>query len=684
MGILNVTREAATWVSHDHERTARAPNKSNAHFPNASRHPRRSVRLRRRRGRLAGSPATPPLVPVPCRAVSACAPALPDLSSVGSEVQCLFSRGNLSPYLSPPRTWILRRRDYINRLNLYRQRVWSCKISGKSNLTFEEALVSEHHAVSKAQKLPTELMAPVLRMIQYSTLGLYELVEKIYASLQEAVFEGLELYAKQDGLEAACRILKILGSDGTKMYEVGWLLRDKTIISTSVIKGEDLIHRRPPVSRNTLKIFIRDATSQNAPWVIHENLAKRYGIPIEPPNDMMFGEGLQKKGRKRREDGPMGDPKKKMKNDEEHINVPIKYPIDDLLVQPSADDHALLKRPPLATDFRVPKYSVGDLLMVWDFCLSFGRVLNLSPFSLVDLENAICHKESNALLVEIHTAIFHLLIKDEGDYFTILRTKKRKLKVTLVTWAEYLCDFLEMTKTEELTRNIATVRKGYYSLIDSDIKLKILRELVEEAITTSPVREKLSERVDQRQALAATKRESTRKAKDEQNSSIDGLQDDNESVDEQGKGKEEKDKNNISRSKTEGKRHGVQHLETEIEKLSIRSSPLGKDRHYNRREGRLFVESADSKEWGYYSSKEELDVLMSSLNVKGIRERALKRQLDKLYSKISNALEKRSKEITHKLLLEEAVLRRSTRVRAQPRDNPSMSFLKYVNKWKDN
>uniref|UniRef100_A0A0E0K148 DDT domain-containing protein n=1 Tax=Oryza punctata TaxID=4537 RepID=A0A0E0K148_ORYPU len=572
-------------------------------------------------------------------------------------------------------------RDYINRLNLYRQRVWSCKISGKSNLTFEEALVSEHHAVSKAQKLPTELMAPVLRMIQYSTLGLYELVEKIYASLQEAVFEGLELHAKQDGSEAVCRILKILGSDGTKMYEVGWLLRDKTIISTSVIKGEDLIHRRPPVSRNTLKIFIRDATSQNAPWVIHENLAKRYGIPIEPPNDMMFGEGLQKKGRKRREDGPMGDLRKKMKNDEEHIDVPIKYPIDDLLVQPSADDHALSKRPPLATDFRVPKYSVGDLLMVWDFCLSFGRVLNLSPFSLADLENAICHKESNALLVEIHTAIFHLLIKDEGDYFTVLRTKNRKLKVTLVTWAEYFCDFLEMTKTEELSRNIATVRKGYYSLIDTDIKLKILRELVEEAITTSLVREKLSERVDQRQALAATKRESTRKAKDEQNSSIDGLQDGNESVDEQGKGKEEKDKNNISRSKTEGKRHGVQHLETEIEKLSIRSSPLGKDKHYNRywffrREGRLFVESADSKEWGYYSTKEELDALMSSLNVKGIRERAFKRQLDKLYSKISNALEKRSKEITHKLLLEEAVLRRSTRVRAQPRDNPSMSFLK--------
>jgi hypothetical protein len=50
----------------------------------------------------------------------------------------------------------------------------------------------------------------------------------------------------------------------------------------------------------------------------------------------------------------------------------------------------------------------------------------------------------------------------------------------------------------------------------------------------------------------------------------------------------------------------------------------------------------------------------------------------------SNTLEKRTKEMVNKMLLEEGVLRRSTRVRAQPKDNPSMAFLKYVNKWKDN
>jgi len=48
-----------------------------------------------------------------------------------------------------------------------------------------------------------------------------------------------------------------------------------------------------------------------------------------------------------------------------------------------------------------------------------------------------------------------------------------------------------------------------------------------------------------------------------------------------------------------------------MEKRVIRCNPLGKDRDYNRywffrRDGRVFVESPDSKRWGYYTSKEEV------------------------------------------------------------------------------
>lgn len=49
----------------------------------------------------------------------------------------------------------------------------------------------------------------------------------------------------------------------------------------------------------------------------------------------------------------------------------------------------------------------------------------------------------------------------------------------------------------------------------------------------------------------------------------------------------------------------------------------------------------------------------------------------------SSKLEKRSKEVAQRTAMEEAELRRSSRVRAPPRDNPSVAFRKYNNKWKE-
>lgn len=110
----------------------------------------------------------------------------------------------------------------------------------------------------------------------------------------------------------------------------------------------------------------------------------------------------------------------------------IKYPIDDLLVQPDPDDPVFSERPSPSRDFKVPMNCVGDLLVVWDFCSSFSRLLHLWPFSLDDFERAVYHKESNAaLLVEAHAAFFRLLLKDNGEYSSLTQGKKRKMKVGL-------------------------------------------------------------------------------------------------------------------------------------------------------------------------------------------------------------------------------------------------------------
>lgn len=460
-------------------------------------------------------------------------------------------------------------------------------------------------------------------------------------------------------------------------------------------------------------------------------------------------------------DGAQVDDSGQEKENGEHKDEAIKYPIDDLLVKPSPDDPVFTHRPSPSKDFNIPMCCVGDLLMVWDFLTSFGKLLHLWSYSLEDFENAICHKDSNVvLLVESHAALFRLLIKDDDEYSSAVKNRKLKSKITMVNWTEYLCYFLEMINIPELRHHEATIKRGHYGLIDASAKLKILSELVNRALETAIFREKLDENLEQRQALGATRREEAlqygrrkREEKDrlkaglENNGFVDGHHPNSENIltnnnhgiqngdleektveiepsgqnnplgtsgikhlnpaskktpkklnselkEPMENGKELSRKESLKQLKADkdpSEKNSIEqrreYFEREMEKWIIRRSPLGKDRDHNRfwwfrRDGRIFVESCDSKEWGYYSSKEELDALMSSLNCKGERERALRKQLEKYYSRICSEVQKRSKDLMHRII-DESVLRRSTRVRAPPRQNPANAFLRYVNKWRE-
>lgn len=630
--------------------------------------------------------------------------------------------------------------EYLNRLILYRQRLWTCKVTGKINLTYEEALVSEHNATERVQQFPGELVPHVLNMIQYSTLNLTDLINEIHTNLQKNLYEGIELHAKKGEYVCACKIIEVMKDRKVTGCKVGWLDKERQVTDMSVVSAEDLVRKKPPFSKSILKAFIRESTCRISPWLVHEKLAKKHGILTDKHTGhngvFDISRDSKKGGTKNKLDNQNFRPnqkKRKTENghvSENHVEEPIIYPIDDLFVKPSADDPNLTDRPSPSTDFHVPMDCVGDLLMVWNFFISFGRLLHLWPFSLEDFENAICHKNSELMLIlESHSAILKFLIKDGGDYFTAIRNKRQKLKVKLTNWANYICHFLEVRNKPELSDHIPIIKRGHYGLLDIHVKLGILRELVAEALVTSAIRDKLDDCIEQNKVLLARKREEVKTKKEQflqkegedhtkemnqERMLVNGKRNVNSTIGNtpkydngdlkvngkvqsvyrklimengelprriENKDEENKDKISIDEQQRE-------HLEREIEKLSIRTNCIGKDRNYSRywffrREGRLFVESLDSNKWGYYSTKEELDALIGSLNEKGVRERDLKRQLEKCYIKISTALQKRSKDIAQKIIIDESELRRSTRVRSQPRCSPSMAFHKYINKWKE-
>ncbi|CAH9110855.1 unnamed protein product [Cuscuta europaea] len=693
--------------------------------------------------------------------------------------------------------------DYLKRMNMYQQKVWSCKLSGKNCLTYEEALLSEKESGKELQLFPKELLAPVLRDVQFSMLSLNDLVNAIAMKLQGRLCVGSNLYGMKNSCIYNCRILKVVEEDGKTQYEVEWTDKYDDISESTYVNEEDLIRKKLPYIRGVLKVLIRESTHHSIPWVLHDRLADEHRIPTHPPaeleNKISVKDGLVVVSKKRKNgeciqaDGDMEnnewtDPKRESfsrKNydpltngesvDDENRKldmVSVRYPIDDLLVKPSESDMQLTERPSPSRDFNAPMHCVGDLLMVWDFCTSFGRFLQLSPFSLEDFENAVCHSDSNVvLIVEAHSALLRLLMNDHVGYFFTVQKKKRKNKISMITWTEYLCDFLEMIDIAELCAHISTIKRGHYGLLDVSIKLKIFGELIAQAFMLGLFKEKLDEDIEKRQALSAARRDEAleegrnkREGKERsytpcaENGASKGhistengtlsdegnafetplnskqLSDDSEGEQadttfrnakkkkvfvkdaaENGNGssrkaafkngmkelmqnqsKDQKQrlahkirKNQIKETlESRSKEQRKEYLDREIEKRVLRTSPLGKDREYNRywffrREAKIFVESSDSMQWGYYSSKEELDALMGSLNVKGTRERALKKQLEKFYDKIILEIQKRSKETTQESGKDESVLRRSSRVRAPPGENPALAFLKYVNKWKE-
>lgn len=118
-------------------------------------------------------------------------------------------------------------------------------------------------------------------------LPLKDLADSIAEKLQEPLFVGAELYGKKDDGECPCKILKVIqvGVDKYR-YEVAWLDKNKNTSEKAEVSMEDLVQKKPLFSRNILKSFIRESTYRNAPWVLHDELARNHGISTNIPEEL--------------------------------------------------------------------------------------------------------------------------------------------------------------------------------------------------------------------------------------------------------------------------------------------------------------------------------------------------------------------------------------------------------------
>ncbi|KAL7992524.1 hypothetical protein Chor_016780 [Crotalus horridus] len=101
--------------------------------------------------------------------------------------------------------------EFFERTILCNSLVWSCAITGKSGLTYQEALESERKARQNIQNFPEPLIVPVLYLVTLTQRSrLHEICDDIFAYIKNRYFIGeLVEVLRNNGERLHCKILEI-------------------------------------------------------------------------------------------------------------------------------------------------------------------------------------------------------------------------------------------------------------------------------------------------------------------------------------------------------------------------------------------------------------------------------------------------------------------------------------------
>ncbi|KXS19606.1 hypothetical protein M427DRAFT_454254 [Gonapodya prolifera JEL478] len=335
--------------------------------------------------------------------------------------------------------------EYFNRWNQYRRRIWACECTGRTSLTYEEALKSERVARSKEDdSMHEEWKKKILTLAHYGTSRADHVVEyawnilKDIPNLNERIHTEFNLPGHTVPLTFECEVCEIV----PKVDEAEQQLVKLRILPSNTEPGaakiRDQLHtvqwqlcRRDRVafSKNNFKRFLRESTVRElwtgAPLLVRPELMKKYSIVKEMPEDVV-------ELYRRRLDSSNIQLSKKLQRDqlaeqrraqrsaqrrgwgEGHEDYkPTIFPADDLDVFRWPELHTRADRPDLEGDWGLPVSNAapgnsqvsgidaGSLVVVWNFLVVFGVPLKLYPFTLDDFVAALnCPHPGNELLAE--------------------------------------------------------------------------------------------------------------------------------------------------------------------------------------------------------------------------------------------------------------------------------------------
>jgi len=230
----------------------------------------------------------------------------------------LFKRKTIR-YLPPPRIndqecdlWVIAETNelftsydaYLERMDFFKSKRFTCEVSGRSGLSFFDALRSEQAGAREIDEaFPYALREPVLRRVQFSTTSRIDnLVEEVFNEFKNDFYPGeLVTISLEDGtrfngrVRDKARFAEIRSPGGTRVrdafsrYFVRLIERPR---EEALVDDAHIVRDRKVFTKQMLRSFIKNTVTREgwngAPWIVKPVIAERFKIDTNVPPHLQY------------------------------------------------------------------------------------------------------------------------------------------------------------------------------------------------------------------------------------------------------------------------------------------------------------------------------------------------------------------------------------------------------------
>ncbi|SCU80806.1 LAME_0B04632g1_1 [Lachancea meyersii CBS 8951] len=341
--------------------------------------------------------------------------------------------------------WFLKYTEYLERMDFYMRRQFSCEITGSSFLTFFEALNSEETEFRLVEeRFPLKLREPVAKFMHFNEIGRVDLlVERAYSRFKADFYPGERVFLRRKSDKVAedsapnahksyivkekasfNAVFDLTGSQVIKPAFSKYMITEEFGANSLMVDQHEIYRDRTSFTKHLIKCFCkitlrRASAKSGAPLCVKDEYLAMYGLTLdwpvsmlkykeevpEPrlprPNSQLAQNGSKplpcpphnQNNAKRSIDNPNNDTEnKKQKSTAEPTTCPspAASAVEDSTRPYNGPNRALKNAFYYNKDLdHVPVTQPGQrfehmykLLEVFQFCQTFSKVLLLSPFSL--------------------------------------------------------------------------------------------------------------------------------------------------------------------------------------------------------------------------------------------------------------------------------------------------------------